>query len=1046
MDDDDDCLFDLIGDPQALNYFLHGPGNKSVSDSKSSVKGLNSDLGEGSSDGLQLSSSLQFLGEDLETSSLPDISEDQPFDILQKSLQEANITEQTLAEEAYLDADVESSQICAQPQLVPPPSAPYSQPCDNSAYSGQPLHQLGITHLPVGASLASNTVGVQEGFVQHVGISLHNQQLSTCDQLNGPGQIQLISSFNNQPSMMTINKIDGAQIILKGSAHQGSPGGVMVHRPTPNGNSMFGNSNSSPVGQASSIPFSNANFQTSVPLHNIIIQRGLASTPNKIPINIQPKSIQMDQHAAYNMNNIGIQQHHIHGIPFGPANVPHSSGVCQQMPVNIGNQQNPRNMVSSQSLNSGGSIVIHSPVGQHHVHQNQFLIPTSTSLTSSSVHHAQTINGQLMQTQQTHLVPSHLSAEHVMLNRNSPSMTRSNQPYAGQMLSNHSTAVQLVSGQTFSSSGGQVIVNHGSSQIIGGQAAMQHSSPTILHISPTQSNDFQSSSDCSTISTGQSSVSGIPVPNQFNVVSSATIHPNVRNSAQTVPSGAPLFGNHISHHNRTQPSVNVSQRLPVSSSQAAKSFPDSPARPQTHLCCQPPNNLLNQPPPISLSQSHDVTRQHQPSSHHSHSSLSAVQGPGCKMLKHPLGTAVPKQEKSDASLSLESDMQVDGHPGGIKRPATKQLTKRALSLQQLNRDQARVEVPDKRKFSSLNDAVQKLLSYHVFQGSVPNNEDLKKVDNEFECGASHLLHKTQAMLNKYRLLLLEDAMRINPSAEMVMIDRMFNQEERAALTREKRLTIVDPDSFQADFCCSSKFIQRPAYETESTDGDHTTKINTHSCRLRIQKKDPNAYSDTELTNHDARHLVPNNIATLQKSQRFHTKAEKLSKRAKDENVAFSLGIQKLDVSCEETCSPKPPGCNVSFSESEVLSRRLKKPDNGPFSLPCDAVETKYMLSLQTNISSEDLPTGTMAGSNEPQREGVFTKDSETTFKHIVEMKNNGRNSRGDVSCKSVDLEVSHLLPLTSQEDCRMKLIQDRGQGVGETDSVLEAAVNSILEC
>lgn len=34
--------------------------------------------------------------------------------------------------------------------------------------------------------------------------------------------------------------------------------------------------------------------------------------------------------------------------------------------------------------------------------------------------------------------------------------------------------------------------------------------------------------------------------------------------------------------------------------------------------------------------------------------------------------------------------------------------------------------------------------------------------------------------------------RINPSAEMVMIDRMFNQEERASLSREKRLALVDP--------------------------------------------------------------------------------------------------------------------------------------------------------------------------------------------------------------------------------------------------------------
>ena len=35
---------------------------------------------------------------------------------------------------------------------------------------------------------------------------------------------------------------------------------------------------------------------------------------------------------------------------------------------------------------------------------------------------------------------------------------------------------------------------------------------------------------------------------------------------------------------------------------------------------------------------------------------------------------------------------------------------------------------------------------------------LLKVDNEFETVATQLLKRTQAMLNKYRCLLLEDAM------------------------------------------------------------------------------------------------------------------------------------------------------------------------------------------------------------------------------------------------------------------------------------------------
>ncbi|XP_053918655.1 BRD4-interacting chromatin-remodeling complex-associated protein-like isoform X2 [Cuculus canorus] len=42
------------------------------------------------------------------------------------------------------------------------------------------------------------------------------------------------------------------------------------------------------------------------------------------------------------------------------------------------------------------------------------------------------------------------------------------------------------------------------------------------------------------------------------------------------------------------------------------------------------------------------------------------------------------------------------------------------------------------------------------------------------------------MLNKYRLLLLEESQRVSPSAEMVMIHRMFVQEERIRLALDKQ--------------------------------------------------------------------------------------------------------------------------------------------------------------------------------------------------------------------------------------------------------------------
>lgn len=495
-------------------------------------------------------------------------------------MQEANITEQTLAEEAYLDASVGSSQQFAQAQLHPSSSASFTQASNVSNYSGQTLQPIGVTQVvqqPVGASFASNTVGVQHGFMQHVGISVPSQHLSNSSQISGSGQIQLIGSFSNQPSMMTINNLDGSQIILKGNGQQtpaNMSSGLLVHRQTPNGNSLFGNSNSSPVAQPVTVPFNSTNFQTSLPVHNIIIQRGLAPNSNKVPVNIQPKPIQMGQQTAYNVNNLGIQQHHVQqGIPFASANSPQSSVVGPHMSVNIVNQQNTRKSVTPQTVsNAGGSIVIHSPMGQPHTPQNQFLIPTSLSVNSNSVHHVQAINGQLLQTQPSQLVPSQVSAEHVMLNRNSTNMLRANQSYSGQMLNNQNTAVQLVSGQTFTAPGNQVIVNHGTSQIVGGQVPLQQASPTVVHLSPSQANVSQGRSSFTTMSPGQSTVSNMSASNRFAVASSSgSVHPSLGPSVQSVASGGNFTGDQLTQ-NRTQVPVSSSHRLPASSSKSVSTF------------------------------------------------------------------------------------------------------------------------------------------------------------------------------------------------------------------------------------------------------------------------------------------------------------------------------------------------------------------------------------------------------------------------------------------------------------------------------------------
>ncbi|XP_042637168.1 BRD4-interacting chromatin-remodeling complex-associated protein [Orycteropus afer afer] len=117
-------------------------------------------------------------------------------------------------------------------------------------------------------------------------------------------------------------------------------------------------------------------------------------------------------------------------------------------------------------------------------------------------------------------------------------------------------------------------------------------------------------------------------------------------------------------------------------------------------------------------------------------------------------------------------------------------------LEHLHKHQGSVLHPDyKTAFPSFEDALHRLLPYHVYQGALPSPSDYHKVDEEFETVSTQLLKRTQAMLNKYRLLLLEESRRVSPSAEMVMIDRMFIQEEKTTLALDKQLAKEKPDEY-----------------------------------------------------------------------------------------------------------------------------------------------------------------------------------------------------------------------------------------------------------
>ncbi|XP_061733906.1 BRD4-interacting chromatin-remodeling complex-associated protein isoform X2 [Nerophis ophidion] len=136
----------------------------------------------------------------------------------------------------------------------------------------------------------------------------------------------------------------------------------------------------------------------------------------------------------------------------------------------------------------------------------------------------------------------------------------------------------------------------------------------------------------------------------------------------------------------------------------------------------------------------------------------------------------------------------------LNMPFGAEPSKEARMLEQLRKQQGSVLHPNySAPFYSFEDTLQRLLPYHLYQGTANSSQDYQRVDEEFETVSCQLLKRTQAMLDKYRhLLFTESKQRLGPSAEMVMIDRMFIQEEKLAISQDRILAKERPEEFLAN--------------------------------------------------------------------------------------------------------------------------------------------------------------------------------------------------------------------------------------------------------
>ncbi|XP_050989181.1 BRD4-interacting chromatin-remodeling complex-associated protein isoform X3 [Labeo rohita] len=155
-----------------------------------------------------------------------------------------------------------------------------------------------------------------------------------------------------------------------------------------------------------------------------------------------------------------------------------------------------------------------------------------------------------------------------------------------------------------------------------------------------------------------------------------------------------------------------------------------------------------------------------------------------------LGPRLLAQDKETYSA-----LQKNQTPTSIVDPKEEKLRlakKQHRFKQQLFLDHSAVLNPNtSAPFVSVEDALRHLLPYHTCARALPSQDDFISVDKQFECVSIVLLERIKDMLNKSRKLLLAESQE-SPSAEMVMLERLFLQSERVSLAEDRRRARRDP--------------------------------------------------------------------------------------------------------------------------------------------------------------------------------------------------------------------------------------------------------------
>ncbi|XP_042901781.1 BRD4-interacting chromatin-remodeling complex-associated protein [Parasteatoda tepidariorum] len=149
---------------------------------------------------------------------------------------------------------------------------------------------------------------------------------------------------------------------------------------------------------------------------------------------------------------------------------------------------------------------------------------------------------------------------------------------------------------------------------------------------------------------------------------------------------------------------------------------------------------------------------------------------------------IVKLQKPAASLNAPVCTNVPKVIPHVKRTVINSVPKTVLISEQLAKDQNASLNPDlKTPFLSKADACRRLLSYHVYNSKLPSLAECDNADEAFEKATKQCFTNMKILRSKYHLLLLKESMRMCPTPDQVLMERLFIDDERAALQKDKAL-------------------------------------------------------------------------------------------------------------------------------------------------------------------------------------------------------------------------------------------------------------------